>query len=66
MEQSVKSNSFEKIFFSNSFKKLEFLRKSSKPGQKNIVPMLQVEWNRNFIDVETSFVQVLKNYGFPT
>ena len=51
-------------------KKKRFLRKSSKPGHRNLVLItsaVQVEHSKlnfNFDDIRTNFLQVLASYGF--
>ena len=79
MEQSLEPNSFEKFkaiaslpilhpYFRLFFIKKRFLRKSSKPGHRNLVLITanaQVELsnlNFNSDDIITYFLQVLRDY----
>ena len=82
MEQSVESNSFEKfkaiallpiawyfVHISEFFLQKRFLRKSSKPGHKNLVLItspVQVELSKlnfNCDDTRTNFLQILTYYS---
>ena len=79
MEQSVKSNSLEKLKTNSIviahtspirfFLKKMFLKKSSKPGHENVVLItstVQVELSKlNFFDdIRTNVLQFLTCYGF--
>ena len=61
--KAIAPTAYTSPIFQIFFKK-RFLRKSSKPGHGVLVLILQVEWDRNFDDIRTNFLQALIYYNF--